>query len=121
VGAALTEKLGGSILRALASERSAVAAAAHAPVYRLLESWRLRVAREMGVPNYVIASDGLLRAIALARPRTGLELSRIRGVGPRTLAKFGDALLGIVAEVESHSTTLDPEKSPRMDPVPSKG
>ena len=121
VGAALTEKVGGSILRALASECSVVAVGPEVPVYSLLETWRSAVAREMGVPNYVIASNSLLRAIALARPKTGLELSRIRGVGPRTLAKFGDDLLRLMAEADSQSTTLNAEESGRMDPVPTMG
>jgi ATP-dependent DNA helicase RecQ len=94
VGAALTERLGGAILRALSSAPAAAVSRSDDPVLAALESWRAGVAREMGVPVYAIISDGVLRAIAEARPTSRLDLARIRGVGPRTLAKFTDDVLG---------------------------
>jgi superfamily II DNA helicase RecQ len=47
----------------------------------------------MGVPAYVVLSDAALQAVAEERPQSRYELARIRGVGPRTLAKFSDDLL----------------------------
>ena len=93
VGPALAEKLGGTILHALSPGSPGPvlfeATAAHAS----LERWRAGVAQEMGVPAYAVIPDAVLRAISAARPQSRLDLARIRGVGPRTLAKFADQLL----------------------------
>jgi ATP-dependent DNA helicase RecQ len=58
-----------------------------------LETWRATVARELGVPRYTVLTDVALRRIATERPQTREELARIPGVGPRTLAKFGDTVI----------------------------
>ena len=93
VGPALAEKLGGIILRALGSGCQAPPEVEKDPVLASLEQWRSGVADTMGVPEYAVIPDGVLHAIAAARPQSRLDLARIRGVGPRTLAKFADDLL----------------------------
>jgi ribonuclease D len=67
------------------------------PAFDQLAKWRSGVARSMGVPAYRILGNGVLRAICKARPRSRAELARVKGVGPRVLAKFGDALLQLAA------------------------
>jgi DNA helicase-2/ATP-dependent DNA helicase PcrA len=52
----------------------------------------------MGVPRYVVLSDSTLQAIASARPQNRDDLTKIKGVGPRTLAKFGDDVLSLMRE-----------------------
>ena len=96
VGPALAERLGGTILGALGPGFPA-SAVEQDPVLTALQRWRGGIAETMGVPGYTVIPDGVLRAIAAAQPRSRLDLARIRGVGPRTLAKFGDDLLGILA------------------------
>jgi hypothetical protein len=56
------------------------------------------------VPSYLVLPNSTLRAIAETRPQTRDELARIRGVGPRALAKFGDELLSMLS-VSSGSST----------------
>ena len=97
VGGAVTERLGGAILRALSSASIDAEYRCNDPVFRALEGWRAGVAREMGVPAYAIVSDGVLRAISEARPKSRSDLARIRGLGPRAFAKCGDDLLRIAA------------------------
>jgi len=63
----------------------------------VLEEWRSRIAREMGVPSYAVVTDVVLHDIAVAQPQTRIDLARIHGVGPRLLAKFADDLLSIMA------------------------
>jgi ATP-dependent DNA helicase RecQ len=92
VGPALAEKLGGAILGALTPVDQSEPSAG-GPLREALEQWRAGVAGEMGVPAYVVLPDSALRAIVEERPRSRYELARIRGVGPRTLAKFGDELV----------------------------
>jgi ATP-dependent DNA helicase RecQ len=93
VGVALAEKLGGTILQALSPGSPVPVAVEDNAALASLERWRAGVAREMGVPAYAVIPDAVLRAISVARPQSRLDLARIRGVGPRTLAKFADQLL----------------------------
>jgi ATP-dependent DNA helicase RecQ len=95
VGPALAEKLGGAILGALAPVQGAELSAVSSPLQEALQQWRAGVAQDMGVPAYVVLPNSTLRAIAQERPRSRLDLARVRGIGPRTLAKFGDDLLNI--------------------------
>ena len=100
VGVAVAERLGGAILGALSSGPLISAQPASPrddPLLESLKSWRAGAARDMGVPNYAVISNAVLQAICGAKPRNRVDLSRIRGVGPRTLSKFGDDLLSIVA------------------------
>jgi superfamily II DNA helicase RecQ len=68
-----------------------------------LQQWRAGVAREMGVPAYTVLPDAALSSIAMQRPCTRLELAKVQGVGPRTLAKFGETLLEITGLASSPS------------------
>ena len=67
--------------------------------FEALRAWRAAVAREHGVPAYVIFHDATLREIARTDPRTLDELSHVHGVGARKLEAYGEALLECVAEV----------------------
>jgi len=95
VGVAVTERLGGAILRALSSACVEPESRSNDHGFTALERWRAGVARDMAVPAYAIVSDAVLRAISEAQPKSRSELSRIRGLGPRALAKFGDDLLRV--------------------------
>ena len=72
--------------------------AADADLYERLKAWRLQVAREEDVPAYVVFSNSTLALIAGAEPTTEEELSRISGVGPAKLEKYGPAVLAVVGE-----------------------
>jgi ATP-dependent DNA helicase RecQ len=93
VGPALAERLGGAILGALAPVQGAESSPVSSPLQEALEHWRAGIARNMGVPPYVVLPDSTLRAIARERPQSRLDLARVPGVGPRTLAKFGEELV----------------------------
>jgi superfamily II DNA helicase RecQ len=101
VGPALAQRLGGAILGALASAHSDRVEASNSPLVEALQGWRARVAQDMGVPQYVMLTNSALCAIAEMRPQTRDGLARIKGVGPRTLAKFGDDLLTLVRSTKA--------------------
>jgi ATP-dependent DNA helicase RecQ len=67
-----------------------------AALFDLLREVRLRIARERGVPPYVIFHDTTLREMADRRPRTVDDLHGIYGVGARKAADFGDAFLDAI-------------------------
>jgi ATP-dependent DNA helicase RecQ len=75
--------------RAASVDLSGAAAARFAA----LREVRARLAREGGVPAYVIFHDATLRAMAEARPRNRAELAGISGVGAAKLERYGEAFL----------------------------
>jgi len=95
----------------LRRERSASAAAAvmkkknerialegeDAGLYETLRGERAKLAREQGVPAYIIFHDATLAAIATARPRTLDELGDIPGIGKSKVERYGAAVLAAVA------------------------
>jgi ATP-dependent DNA helicase RecQ len=62
-------------------------------LFEELRAWRAGVAREQGLPAYVIFHDATLRQIAAERPATLTALSSISGVGEAKLAKYGQQVL----------------------------
>jgi ATP-dependent DNA helicase RecQ len=101
VGPVLTGQFGGAILAALHLDESVRDSAETRPpeisLLVSLQNWRAGVARGMGVPAYLVLTDSILQKIVEARPQNRQELARIRGIGPRTLAKFADDLLHLGA------------------------
>ncbi|MBX3670550.1 MAG: DNA helicase RecQ [Rhodocyclaceae bacterium] len=74
--------------------------AADQGLFERLRSWRRDTARELNVPPYVIFHDATLRAIAERAPRTRGELSEVSGVGEAKLARWGAAILALLAEAQ---------------------
>jgi ATP-dependent DNA helicase RecQ len=70
---------------------------AEAALFARLRAWRAEVAREHGVPAYVVLHDSTLRAIAQARPASLEALRALPGLGERKLASYGERLLALVA------------------------
>ncbi len=62
-------------------------------LFEALRGWRLETARAADVPAFVVFTDATLTAIAERAPADTRELSRIPGVGPAKLERFGEAVL----------------------------
>ena len=89
--------------KAKTSRRGATAAAVEmpteaAPLFERLRAWRGGVAKEQGVPAYVIFHDATLRQIATQRPKSLADLGTVSGVGENKLAKYGEGVLEVLAE-----------------------
>jgi ATP-dependent DNA helicase RecQ len=67
------------------------------PVFERLRAWRTSVAKELGMPPYVIFHDATLRLIAASPPSTLAELAAVNGVGATKLDKYGQAILDVLA------------------------
>lgn len=65
--------------------------------FERLREWRREVARDKGMPPYVIFHDSTLMAVAERAPRSTDELSGITGIGEKKLADWGDALIAAIA------------------------
>jgi DNA helicase II / ATP-dependent DNA helicase PcrA len=61
-----------------------------------LKDWRLRTAKEMNVPAYVVFTDNTLIAIAELLPSDDAALVAIPGIGARKLEQFGPDVLDLV-------------------------
>ena len=66
-------------------------------VFERLRAWRTGVAKEQGLPPYVIFHDSTLREIAASAPSTLAELARVNGVGETKLARYGQQMLDLLA------------------------
>ncbi len=67
-------------------------------LFEALREWRLETARAADVPAFVVFTDATLTAIAEREPGDLGELSRIPGVGPAKLERFGEPVLTILRE-----------------------
>ena len=70
---------------------------ATARIFEALRSERGRLAREQGVPPYVIFHDSTLIALASRRPRTMSDLTDIPGMGLKKIERYGAAVLAVMA------------------------
>lgn len=66
-------------------------------LFERLRSLRLRIAREHGVPPYVVFSDRTLREMAQQRPVTERQMLACHGVGERKLQQYGALFLPLIA------------------------
>jgi ATP-dependent DNA helicase RecQ len=64
-----------------------------AEVFERLRAWRGEVAKEQGVPAYVVFHDATLREIATRLPTSRDELGTISGIGEAKLEKYADGVL----------------------------
>ena len=72
--------------------------AGDASLFEALRAWRTQVAREQGVPAYVVFADATLRALAAARPASLSALDAISGIGAKKKESYGQAVLAVIAE-----------------------
>ncbi|HUW26338.1 MAG TPA: RecQ family ATP-dependent DNA helicase [Gallionella sp.] len=61
-----------------------------------LKAKRVELAREQGVPPYVIFHDSTLLEILNQRPASLDEMGQISGVGQSKLARYGEEFLGVI-------------------------
>jgi ATP-dependent DNA helicase RecQ len=67
-----------------------------AALFETLRGHRMALAREQGVPPYVIASDRTLREMAAVRPRSIGDLMAVHGIGPAKAHRYGAGFLAVI-------------------------
>ncbi len=67
--------------------------------FEALRAWRAEVAREHGLPAYVIFHDATLSTMAREQPATLDALAGISGVGAKKLEAYGADILGVLARL----------------------
>jgi ATP-dependent DNA helicase RecQ len=73
------------------------AADGSSPLEGRLRAWRDAVAAAAGLPREHVLPDHVLGAIAAACPATRRALGCVEGIGPRAVARFGEAVLAMTA------------------------
>ncbi|MDP2786412.1 MAG: RQC domain-containing protein, partial [Sulfurimicrobium sp.] len=81
-----------------ARAREAFAGANEDPLWQALKARRTALAREQGVPPYVIFHDSTLLEILNRRPASLAEMGQISGVGQAKLARYGDEFLKVLED-----------------------
>lgn len=81
-----------------ARAREAFAQARENPLWQALKAKRTELAREQGVPPYVIFHDSTLLEILNQRPGNLTELGHISGVGQAKLARYGEQFLKVLKD-----------------------
>ena len=66
-------------------------------LFDALREWRARVAKEQGMPAYIVFGDATLRALAEHRPGSPGELDGITGIGAKKREAYGAAVLEVIA------------------------
>jgi hypothetical protein len=67
-------------------------------LFEQLRSWRLAAAQQERQKAFYVFPDATLERIAAARPQTLEELEAVKGVGPKKLEQYGQAVLDITRE-----------------------
>ena len=80
--------------------KEAFAGANDDPVWLALKAKRMELAKEQGVPPYVIFHDATLIEILNQKPQDLNTLGQISGVGQAKLERYGKAFLEVIAQVD---------------------
>ena len=68
------------------------------PLFEALRTRRRELAKDAGVPPYVIFHDSVLRDMATQRPASRAALGVLSGIGARKLDAYGEAFLQVIRE-----------------------
>jgi len=69
----------------------------HPELFQHLKEWRFRKAKEQGLAQFQILHQQVLIQIAVNLPDNRTDLKKIKGVGKKTLKKYGEDILALVA------------------------
>jgi ATP-dependent DNA helicase RecQ len=78
-------------------DRQPFAGANDDPLWLALKAKRMDLARQQGVPPYVIFHDSTLLDMLRRRPVTLDEMAKVSGVGQAKLARYGEEFLNVLA------------------------
>jgi ATP-dependent DNA helicase RecQ len=102
VGPTVAHRYGATILGALGVEIAAGCSEHRTATERALEEWRAAVAKEMGVPAYVVLGDRALAQLAAGHPGTARPTQTS---GPRFRAKFDAELQRLLRRLGRSAAT----------------
>jgi len=78
------------------TEREPSASVEHPVLFSRIKEWRNRRAGELDVPHYMILPQRTMSYLAADMPQTSETLGKIKGMGKKTIEKYGEELLEII-------------------------
>ena len=78
---------------------------AAAEKFKRLKAARAAMAKERGLPAYCVCADKVLRSIASDDPADLSSLEAVKGMGPRKVAMYGEALMAALRGEEAATAT----------------
>ena len=66
------------------------------PLFDALRDLRLQLARQQGIPPYIIFHDSTLVALSQSRPNSLKTFGQMPGVGTVKLNRYGEAFLSVI-------------------------
>lgn len=85
-------------------------------LYTALRNWRNQLAKEKGVPGFIIFNQQVLDTIVEILPSTLEELKTIKEFGPRKLEKYGEEILTYTNAYCKNNNIKRPP--PKLKPIP---
>ena len=91
-----------------------------------LSEWRKAVAEKKGVKPFIVLWQRTLMGIVKAMPQTEAELLAVQGMGPVSMAQYGDEILQIVQDyckdhhIEPRQRRLDSKPEPKPSRKPKE-
>lgn len=73
-------------------------------LFETLRKLRSEIAKEEGVPAYIIFNDATLKQLEIERPMSDSDFLNIDGVGKVKLEKYGDAFINAIIEFQKSKT-----------------
>ncbi len=89
----------------------------HPELFQQLKAWRSRKAGELGVAHFQILHQQVLIQIVVNLPDTPAALGKIKGVGKKTIEKYGEDLLALVGTYRKKQR-IDRVEPPAPNNVP---
>lgn len=68
-------------------------------IFETLKQWRQDKATQLSVANYMICHNSELMSVAKVKPRTLIDLNKIKGFGEQKISKFGEDILAVLNAV----------------------
>ncbi len=90
---------------------------ADAVLLALLKELRTRIARDNGMPAYLVFSDFTLGEMARLKPQTEDAFLQVNGVGERKLLLYGEAFLAVLGGQTESPSREKSAKQPREKPA----
>ncbi len=89
---------------------------AHPEIFQSLKEWRSRKAEEENIPHYQVLHQKTLVQIAVNLPDTLEDLHKIKGIGDKLAARYGEELVAMVAAYRSRHGIEEVQPPPAVEP-----
>lgn len=80
------------------------------PLYHHLRDWRNELAKQTGVPPYVIANNQQLALMVQHKPQSLAQLAKIEGLGTAKIQQYGQLILDQLSKPINIAKPIQPQE-----------